>query len=77
MPFEYRNEKELLVKGGFTLISFDKYQTGFGNETYFGKFYAVHDGERMVQAAELTRAEEIMTEFINGTRSFGIQTQAA
>lgn len=71
MPFEHRNEKELLVEGGFTLISFDKYQTGFDDETYLGERYAIHDGEQMVQFTELTCAEEMMTGLLTGTRSFG------
>lgn len=70
MPFEHRNETELLTKGGFHLVRFDKYQVGFGDETYFGQFYAVHNGEQMVQSASLDRAEEIMGEFLSGSRSF-------
>lgn len=70
MPFEHRNEKELIKQGGFSLVSFDKFQVGYGAETPFGKFYAVHDGEQMVQFAELQKAEEALYQFANGLRKF-------
>lgn len=71
MPFEHRNEKELLAEGGFHLIQFEKVQVSYGAETHFGTFYAVHDGEQMVQSADLGRAKEMMSEFVNGQRKFG------
>lgn len=71
MPFEFRNNRTLLKKKGIKLDVCDLWQVDFSDraDTPMGRRYIVHNGETMIQASTLERAEAIMAEVLSGKRS--------
>lgn len=80
MPIEYRNREEVLrhphANGDITITRAECVQTWDGEIiTRFGTRYLVEQGEWMIPATHLDRAEEIANEINTGARTLGERPQ--
>jgi hypothetical protein len=73
MPICYENQKEIFAKNGVSICRADTVQRDHNDNLLatLGTRYLVCQGDWMIVAVTLERAEEIMSEVLSGERTLG------